>query len=517
MQTEMPTLTHPTSNLMGCPPPFRASLNEIDTVVPDPRTKVASSGADLMRSETRTFSFGPFTLAPDRQMLVKGTEGVRIGMRSLEILSALVERAGELVTKSELMARVWPDTFVDDSNLKVNMAGLRRALGDDQASPRYIATTSGRGYRFIAPVECSAPTLQAAAKHNLPVQTTRVIGREKAVKAVTSRLAQQRLVTITGTGGIGKTTVALSVASQMLSAFEHGVWFIDLALLPSGVSLDTNLEADSISRALARVFGLAGREELIKFLTSRRMLIVLDNCEHLIGSVAQLADGLIQHTDDVHILATSRESLSIREEQVYRLEGLESPRDAERLTAAEAVSYSAIELFIDRAAACAGYKLTDEDVPIVSDICQKLDGIPLAIELVTARVDSLALMELSEMLGKSLSLLNRGRRTAPARHQTMIAALDWSYELLSENERSLFHRVAMFTGAFPLESASAVAGGGSLHHGDIVEGLASLVAKSLVLADITAAVTRYRLLDTTRAYGLQKLQDCVSAPLPSAC
>ena len=458
-------------------------------------------------SEKPTFSFGPFVLVPDRQALLMGNRPVRIGARTLELLTVLVERAGELVTKDELISRVWPDTFVDESNLKVNIAALRRALGDKQAAPRYVATANGRGYRFIAPVESVASVGGAALmkpKHNLPMQTTRVIGRGDAVKAVSDHLTQHRLVTIVGTGGIGKTTVALSVAGEMLNRFEDGIWLVDIAPLREG---------DLVSRALADALGIKlGYENVVEalsgHLSSQKMLIVLDNCEHLVGPVAYLIDELVQHTHFVHIVATSREPLRVRDEQVYRLPALESPAHSERLTAAHALSYSAIELFLERAAACASYQFTDEDVPVVSDICRRLDGIALAIELAAARMDSIALRELSRLLDDQLTLLNRGRRTAPERHRTLAAALDWSYERLSDKESTLLRRLSIFPSAFLRESASVVAGGDPLSHADIVEALASLVAKSLVTADIHGANTQYRLLDTTRAYASQRLQEC---------
>jgi predicted ATPase len=317
------------------------------------------------------------------------------------------------------------------------------------------------------------------------------------------KLTQHRLTTIVGTGGIGKTTVALSIASQTLHSFQDGVWFVDLASLR---------EDEQVSRMLAAALRIQQNFEnptgaLTAYLNSRRTLIVLDNCEHLIGAAARLIEELIQRTDSVHILATSREPLCIREERVYRLPALESPAHSERLTAADAVSYSAIELFLERAAGCAGYHLTNEDIPAVADICRRLDGIPLAIELAAARLDSLALPELSLLLDDRLALLTRGRRTAPERHRTMTAALDWSYKRLSDKESILFRRLSVISGPFFRETAGAVAGGDTLSDADIFEALVGLIAKSLVTVDIRGAVAQYRLLDTTRAYALQKLHE----------
>ncbi len=464
---------------------------------------------DSINSEMRAFSFGPFVLEPDRQVLKEGTKPVRIGVRSLEILTTLVERAGELVTKDELIARVWPDTFVDESNVKVNIAALRRALGDTQAAPRYVATTSGRGYRFIAPVKACVSDFAAASettapKHNLPVQTRRVYGRGETIQTLTDRLALHRLVTVTGTGGVGKTTVALSVATEVLNRFGDGVWFIDLAPLHDPLAVPR-----SLSSLLGITLDSEGTVEALRdYLRNRKVLIVFDNCEHLIGPIACLVEELLQHTHNVHILATSREPLCITGEQVCRLPALPIPPKSSALAISEALHYPGVELFLERAAACAGYRLTAEDVPIVSDICRKMDGNALAIELAAACLDSLTPGELSALLGNQLSLLSRGSRTAPERHRTLTSTLDWSFELLTDNERVLLGRLAVFEGSFPLESAKAVTSGGRLGQAEIVESLAGLVSKSLVSVEFNTAVTLYSLPDTTRAYALGKLQDC---------
>ncbi len=265
-------------------------------------------------SAGRAVSFGPFRLLPAQQLLLEGEVPVRLGSRALEILTALVERAGELVTKNELMARVWPDTAVEESNLKVHVFGLRRALGDGQPGRRYIANVPGRGYRFVAAVILAEPKEHLVPKsavpervgaHNLPISHSRALGRADTISVLRDLLPSQRFITIVGAGGIGKTTV----------------WFVDLAPLD---------DPQFVSTTLASTLGLAIRLEnaatgLVDFLRDRRMLIVLDNCEHVIDAAAALAEQLLGGAPGVHILATSREPLRARGERVHRLLPLEVP------------------------------------------------------------------------------------------------------------------------------------------------------------------------------------------------
>jgi DNA-binding winged helix-turn-helix (wHTH) protein len=281
-------------------------------------------------SAKRAVSFGPFRLLPAQQLLLEGDAPVRLGSRALEILTALVERAGELVTKTELMARVWPDTVVEESNLKVHVFGLRRALGDGQPGRRYIANVPGRGYRFVAAVILAEPKEHLVPKsavpervgtHNLPISHSRALGRADTISVLRDLLPSQRFITIVGAGGIGKTTVALALAEAIVPAYEHGIWFVDLAPLD---------DPQFVSTTVASTLGLAIRLEnaaigLVDFLRDRRMLIVLDNCEHVIDAAAALAEQLLGGAPGVHILATSREPLRARGERVHRLLPLEVP------------------------------------------------------------------------------------------------------------------------------------------------------------------------------------------------
>lgn len=451
-------------------------------------------------------SFGPFRLLPAQQLLLEGETPVRLGSRALEILMALVERAGELVGKAELVARVWPDTFVDENTLRVHIAGLRRALGDGQPGRRYLANVPGRGYRFVAPVEVLArepsPVYQRPASgriHNLPVSQSRLVGRAEVIGALAEQLPKRRFVTIVGGGGIGKTTVALALAEALLSDYEHGVRFVDLAPID---------DPRFVSNALGTTLGLAVNSEsavrqLTDFLCDKRMLVVLDSCEHVVEAAAILVEQLLADAPGVHILATSREPLRAEGERVHRLSPLESPAAASGLTAAEALISPAVRLFVERAAAILdGFELKDEDAPIVSDICRKLGGVALAIELAAARVDAFGVRQLSVLLDDRFRILRQGRRTAQPRHQSLTAALDWSYEFLPEGERVVLRNLCVFAGSFLLDSAVAVAGDTDI---DVVESLANLVSKSLIAADLAYATVQYRLLDTMRAYARQKL------------
>ncbi|MET0384981.1 MAG: winged helix-turn-helix domain-containing protein [Polyangiales bacterium] len=456
---------------------------------------------------TRSFSFGPFTLAPERQLLLRHDARVRVGGRALELLLAMVEQPGELLTKETLLARAWPNTTVEESNLKVNIAALRRTLGETAGDDRYIATVPGRGYRFVAPVQVTSTSpephdtpVSLQPRHNLPISSTRIVGRTTPVEAVSRQLQAARLVTLVGAGGIGKTAVAIVVAERAVMDHEHGVWFVDLAFVADPV-----LVPGAIAAAVGlRVHSGDVHTALSAFLKDRRLLLVLDNCEHVIDAAATIAAEIVAGAADVRVLATSREPLRARGEHVYRLAPLETPPKSIGLTAAAAMSFPAVELFVERAAASGSYNLTDADAPVVADICKKLDGLALAIELAATRTDAFDPQTLLGLLDDRFRFL-QGQRSSPERHQTLRATLDWSYDLLPERERTLLRRLAVFAGPFTLASAQAVADDIAANNTSTAVELANLVAKSLVTAEPGAGATHYRLLDTTRSYALQKL------------
>ena len=434
----------------------------------------------MIENANRDYSitFGPFCLIPKQRLLLESDRTVRLGDRALDLLIALVERRGELVGKRELMKLVWPDTVVIDANLTVHLSALRRALGEGQKGSRYILNVPGRGYRFIAPItfadelRSEEPRLAPSANlHNLPAQLTRLIGRAEVVGDLVQLLLSDRLLTIVGPGGIGKTAVALEIAERLAPAYEHGVWLIDLAPIA-----DPRL----VPTALASVFGLEVRSDnplpsMVVALSDKQMLLVLDNCEHLIDAAAALAEGVLRGARGVQILATSREPLRVEGERVFRLSPLESPPASVRLRAAEALKFPAVQLFVERAAATMnGFELSDADAAIAGAICGKLDGIPLAIELAAVRVDTFGVRGVAARLDDRLRLLTGGRRAVRPRHLTISAALDWSYQLLSAEEQTLFRRLAIFAGGFTLEAAQAVAAREDGGSSDIADGVASL-------------------------------------------
>jgi predicted ATPase/DNA-binding winged helix-turn-helix (wHTH) protein len=469
----------------------------------------ASKGADFWGDPSgqppQSFAFGPFVLVPERQLLLRGETPLRIGGRALDILTALVERPGVVIGKHELIARVWKDVVVDEGSLKVNMATLRRTLGDDPGAAQYIATVTGRGYRFVADVQAghSRSTLLDDAPtdrrlHNLPTGTTRIFGRADVIEAIGHELEASRLVSVVGSGGVGKTTVALAVAERAIGSFKDGVWLVDLALLK---------EPDLVPDAIATAIGLAVNAPdmlaaLCEYLRDRQMLLVVDNCEHLVDAVAACLAAILARVDSVRVLVTSRETLELSDERVRWLTGLETPAHADSLSADEALAFPAIQLFVERASdRLESFRLSDLEAPMVGDICRKLDGLALAIELAATRVDVFGVSGLLKQLETRLDALAK-RRGGPERQRTLMATLDWSFGLLSSFEAELLCLVSVFAGVFDVDGAAAVANVPAV---DAANALAVLASKSLLATDVDADRVAYRLLETTRAYCLERL------------
>ena len=456
-------------------------------------------------------SFGPFHLLVGERLLTKGGAPVELGARALDILIVLVSTPNEVISKKELMARVWPDVRVEEGSLRFHMAGLRKALGDGLDGARYITTLAGRGYCFVAPVsrargkrEDAPPSPSRFRYANLPNRLNRMIGRDADVVALSAQLVASHVVTIVGAGGVGKTTVAVAVAHHLSESFQGATLFVDLGMLSN---------PKLVTAALASMLGLTvgsddARPNLIAYLRDKRILLILDTCEHLIEAVAALAASIIDAAPEVHILATSREALRIEGEHVYRLDVLACPPDDAAVTAAAARTFPAMQLFVERAVASGAHlDVGDEEAPIVAAICRRLDGVALAIELAARLVESYGLQQTASLLDQHLALPWPGSRTAPARQRTLQATLDWSYALLSETERMVLRRLAVFVGHFTLDAALEVTTSTPLDRSTVLGAIDSLVAKSMLATQPIGAMMRYRLLDATRAHALENQTD----------
>jgi predicted ATPase/DNA-binding winged helix-turn-helix (wHTH) protein len=463
-------------------------------------------------SGDHVFVFGSFKFVPRQQLLLREGQPVKLGCRAMDILHLLLQDAGEPVSKRALLKYAWPDTFVHESNLKVHIHSLRRALGETSPQPTYISTVAGRGYRFIPPVSiepmATAQSLHEAVPlvHSLPAQRA-LIGRDHEIARVASLLAARRLVTLVGPGGVGKTAVALAVAHQLQRSFPDGTYFLDLSI--------TN-DSSVVPNILAAVCGIRGHPPDIlaavaSYLGDRRVLILIDSCEHVLCSVASIVTRFQEAGVAACILATSLEPLRLNTETVQLIEPLTYPSASQAAALAEAMRYSAIELFATRAVEWADYRLTCADAPAVATLCEKLGGLPLAIEIAATKLDQYSPSSLLDSLDHRFSLLRNEDPAAHRRHRTLWATLDWSYQLLSANEATIFRLISLFAGAFALEDVATMAQVVGTDAYQTVVALGGLVSKSLVAAEVEEDALRYRLLDVTRLYAAEKLdQDAIA-------
>jgi predicted ATPase/DNA-binding winged helix-turn-helix (wHTH) protein len=434
-----------------------------------------------------------------------------LGGRAFEIVTVLVQSASELVTKDHMMERVWPGAVVGEGTLHVHISAVRKALGQDRAM---LKTVSGRGYRLLGnwtsqqregtAARVDSPltrTPGAPPANNFPPLITRLIGRTAAAQFVRDLVSAYRVVTLTGPGGIGKTSLAIKAVRYLLPDFEDGGWIVELAslsdpgLVPStvastlGLKLAGEISAVSVARAVGR----------------RHLLLVLDNCEHVIDAAANLAETFTRLCPRATIVATSREVLRIDGESVYRVPPLDVPAVGQAAPD-YIMQYSAVELFVARTKALnAGFSPQAEDLASIATICRRLDGIPLAIEFAAARAVVLSVQGVAAGLRDRFALLTAGRRTALPRHRTLRATLDWSHELLPETERRLLRRLGVFPAGFTIDAAAAVMTDTGFDASAVLDGIANLVAKSWVALDKSGAGARWNLLETIRAYALEKL------------
>jgi predicted ATPase/DNA-binding winged helix-turn-helix (wHTH) protein len=457
--------------------------------------------------------FGRFRVVPHRRELLAEGRPVRLGGRDFDLLMALLEVPGAVVSKDELMDRVWARRIVEENRLQGAISALRKALGVDRD---LIRTVAGRGYQFTGKLRVRSeyaseqvtpgPTVTSArpvrALTNLREPVSELIGREADLAEVTDLVTTQRLVTLIGEGGIGKTRLGVEVVRHLLAEFPDGVWVTELAplsdpeLVPATVATALGLELAAGAMSTAHVANALGTKQL---------MLVLDNCEHVIAAAAGMAEAILHASSAIRVLATSREPLRIEGECLYRVPPLAVP--AEDTENAEGLlRHGAVRLFAARArAADPHFSLGRRNAAVVAGICRRLDGIPLAIELAAARGGVLGIREIADRLDDRFNLLTGGRRTALSRHQTLRATFDWSHDLLTEPERVVLHRLAVFAGAFSLTAATTVAASAEIAATDVVDGTANLVTKSLVRGNVGEEPAQYRLLETTRAYALEKL------------
>jgi predicted ATPase/DNA-binding winged helix-turn-helix (wHTH) protein len=447
-----------------------------------------------------------------RELRSRGVS-VPIGSRAFEILEVLVRSGGELIGKYQLMEHVWPGAVVEENTLQFHISAIRKALGADRG---LLKTVSGRGYRLLGRWDVREVTEQRHQvgiaerkpkqlfRTNVPIARSALIGRNTPREHLLDTLSAYRVVTLTGPGGIGKSVLALEVARRIFPTIEGDCWLVELAslsdpaLVPAAVStvLGLRIEGSEISS-----------ESVAQALGRQRLLLVLDNCEHLVDATAKLAEAIVRMCPNASVLATSREILRIEGEYAYRVPPLDVPpsrQDNEDVVC----EYSAVQLFNARLTALeSGSSARPGNLPLMAAICRHLDGIPLAIEFAAARAATLGLQQTADLLSDRFGLLTAGRRMALPRHQTLRATLDWSYELLPESERSLLRRLAICAGGFTLEAATAIMGDTGATASMVAEGIASLAVKSLVFLDASVASGRWRLLETIRAYALDKLAE----------
>lgn len=447
------------------------------------------------------FSFGEFELDVSRRSLTRNASKVKIGARAFDILACLVSNAGQIVTKDEIIRTVWPATHVDEVALRVHLVALRKAI-DDGTPNRCIESVAGRGYQFLKPVTRvvqSNVTVNSAPewKRSLPVSSERLIGRDFFVAQAADLMRSVRLLTITGPGGIGKTSVALEVARRD-GVHRDDVIFLDLTAFSSG----SQISAFLASRLGLSVYSGDPLPGVIQALGTSHTLIIFDNCEHLIDDCAILVERLLGSSSNVAVLATSREALRIRSEHVRLLQGLSTPEEGESVN--DPAAFGAVELFLERYHSASGQSvsMSSENLELIARIVTRLDGIPLAIELAAARAGSLGIKAVLDALSDPIRLLRRGRRTAPQRQQTLLATLEWSFSLLSAQEKQLLERLSVFAGSFSAKAAGALLSG-SLSSQDLEDALAGLCSKCLIT--VSKQNRSLRLLEVTRAFARDHL------------
>ena len=465
--------------------------------------------ADLDQQLGERICFGPFCLSPGARLLTRHGEPVEIGGRSFDLLVVLTEQPGRVLSKRELLKRVWSDVVVEDGSLRFHMAGLRKLLGDGIDGVRYIATQVGVGYAFVAPIERQGGTAPRrpedsakAVGTNLPARLPHLIGRERDVEFLVDRVADTSLFSIVGAAGVGKTSLAVEIGHRLAPMFEDQVAFVDFSMIENMAVVPS---------MIAGAMGIAVQGEdplavILGHIRDRPFLLILDNCEHVIEAVAGIVERIVEEAPRARVLTTSREPLRVRAEHVLRLDALGYPEDLSGLTRDQLLAYPAVQLFRERATAADSALVMDEEaVRLVAEMCQRLDGMALPIELVAVRAATHGITITARQLGERFSLGWAGRRTAQPRQQTLQATLDWSYDLLSDVERVVLERLSIFVGPFSIDAALEVVADAGIGSDEIAVALDELTSKSLIAPDRSRRTGTYRLLEMTRAYAREKL------------
>jgi predicted ATPase/DNA-binding winged helix-turn-helix (wHTH) protein len=441
----------------------------------------------------------------DRIVLRRDGHEVKLEPKAFDVLAYLVQRRGTVVRKQELLDEVWGDRFVSESALTTRIKAVRQAVDDDGSRQAIIRTVHGKGYEFIAPIETVAGSVAPASATvptivGLGTALQPLIGRESLMALLVEALAAHRLITLVGPGGVGKTSLGLELARTAAANYSDGVHVVELVSVVDeeatsaafATAIDVNLRrSSSIDDAIAEM------------LRPRHSLLLLDNCEHLVEPVAALVSRILSEAPLVSVVATSREPLAVAGEQVWSVEPLSTAAEKE-VSREDAMAVPAVALFVARArAADPGFVLDDATAPVVVEICRRLDGIPLAIELAAARARSIGLAEIAHRLDERFGLLKAMRRGSDPRHRTMHDAISWSYDMLEPDEQELFTALSVFAGSFALSSAEAMT-----PRGDALDLLTRLTERSMLSVRPQAAgATRYELLETLREYGRTRLDD----------
>ncbi len=450
-----------------------------------------------------------------RVLLRRAGSEVRIEPQVFDLLACLIEHRGQVVRKEDLLDQVWGDRFVSESALTTRIKSARQAVGDDGTRQAVIRTVHGKGYEFVAEVQVVEEPLQAgdsastSASAALPTALQPLIGRHDLLSQLVTDQAEHRLITLVGASGVGKTSVGFELARHVADRYTDGVFVVELV---------TVVDHDATFGAFATALDVNTRQQLsiedaiVDMLRPRHALLVLDNCEHLVDSVATLVDLILRAAPRVSIVATSREPLAVTGEHVWTVEPLPIP-DLEAASIDELAAVPAVALFLERArAADPRFELDAVTSPAVIEICRRLDGIPLAIELAASRASAIDVTEVARRLDERFRLLKGVRRGADPRHQTLHDAISWSYDLLDDDEQRLFASLAVFAGQFDLGAAESVCSGD-----DILDLLTRLTRRSMLAVRRQATGgTRYEMLETLREYGRSRLGDRDSVELFSA-